>query len=656
MKIESIRIENFRIFKDQTINLTDFNCLVGANGTGKSTVIYALNIFFREFSSELGKEDFHAENTDVTNTDAPVKITVTFTNLSDEAKENLKHYVRHDKLVVTAEAKYDSSQEKANVKQYGSRLVIKEFGEFFEKHDSSGVRVSELRECYVKIKMIYPELPNKSTKQDMHDALRTYEEEHKELCELVPSEDQFYGFSRGVNLLSPFIQWVFIPAVKEATDEQRESKNTALGKILQRTVRSDVNFDQQIKDLREHTREDYQKIIDKQQDVLSKISTTLTNRIIEWAHPNASLKLEWMQDPDKGVSINEPYAEIIASEGLFKGNISRFGHGLKRSYLFALLQVLAEIDNDKQPRMILACEEPELYQHPPQARNLSYVLQRLSEQNSQVIICTHSPLFIHGDKIESIRKFNIDQDGSSVVNQIEMSELCKTLRDIDCLTEEQRTIALLPKLHQELQPHINEMFFTPVLVLVEGLEDLAYLKSHLHLTGELKSFLRYGCHIVPANGKSGLIKPYAIAKQLNIPTFIIFDADGDEPDQGKRIYHKKENERLMKLHGSIPLVPFPPDIILLGDIIVWDTEIAKCVSKDYAQDQWDRCWNRALSSYDNMKNSKKNVIVIAEFMEILYGEAGKSQKLEDACEMIIEFAKKNSPIYTSTSNQASSEA
>ena len=48
MKIESVRIENFRSFKDETILLDDYACFVGPNGAGKSTVINALNVFFRQ--------------------------------------------------------------------------------------------------------------------------------------------------------------------------------------------------------------------------------------------------------------------------------------------------------------------------------------------------------------------------------------------------------------------------------------------------------------------------------------------------------------------------------------------------------------------------------------------------------------------------------
>ena len=46
MKLTEIKIKNFRSFKDENIPLEDYTCLVGPNGTGKSAVLMALNVFF----------------------------------------------------------------------------------------------------------------------------------------------------------------------------------------------------------------------------------------------------------------------------------------------------------------------------------------------------------------------------------------------------------------------------------------------------------------------------------------------------------------------------------------------------------------------------------------------------------------------------------
>ncbi|WP_443197812.1 AAA family ATPase, partial [Pseudoalteromonas sp. GABNS16H] len=37
MNISSIRIENFRAFKDETVEFGNYSCFVGPNGAGKST-------------------------------------------------------------------------------------------------------------------------------------------------------------------------------------------------------------------------------------------------------------------------------------------------------------------------------------------------------------------------------------------------------------------------------------------------------------------------------------------------------------------------------------------------------------------------------------------------------------------------------------------
>jgi ABC-type transport system involved in cytochrome bd biosynthesis fused ATPase/permease subunit len=48
VRIKSVRIKNLRLIADQTVEFDRYNCLVGANGAGKSTVLCALNVFFRE--------------------------------------------------------------------------------------------------------------------------------------------------------------------------------------------------------------------------------------------------------------------------------------------------------------------------------------------------------------------------------------------------------------------------------------------------------------------------------------------------------------------------------------------------------------------------------------------------------------------------------
>jgi energy-coupling factor transporter ATP-binding protein EcfA2 len=330
LKIASVRIENFRSFKDETVPFNDYACLVGPNGAGKSTVLTALNAFFRESDglptdlSQLDEEDFHCRGTD-----NPIRITVTFTDLSVKAKEDFVDYVRQDQLVVSAVAIFDENTRKAPVLQYGQRKAMRAFAPFFEAA-KSGTRVADLKGLYNGIKEQFPELEAPGTKDAMIGALQQYESEHPGDCELIPSEDQFYGFSKGTNRLDKHIQWVYVPAVKDASSEQVEARNSALGKLLSRTVRSQTNFDESVKELRTGMQRQYQELLDGNQRFLDDISQSLQTRLSEWSHPDARLRLQWKQDPDKSVRVEEPWAHILAGEGDFEGELARFGHGLQR--------------------------------------------------------------------------------------------------------------------------------------------------------------------------------------------------------------------------------------------------------------------------------------------------------------------------------------
>ena len=46
MKIQSVRIKNFRALKDVTIPFDSVTTFIGPNGAGKSTVLRALDWFF----------------------------------------------------------------------------------------------------------------------------------------------------------------------------------------------------------------------------------------------------------------------------------------------------------------------------------------------------------------------------------------------------------------------------------------------------------------------------------------------------------------------------------------------------------------------------------------------------------------------------------
>ncbi|MHA2061621.1 MAG: ATP-dependent nuclease [Candidatus Sifarchaeia archaeon] len=642
MRIKSIKVENFRCIKLEEVFLDNYTCLVGPNGTGKSTILTALNIFFRNKNSaptnvqQLDEEDFNHKNVN-----EPARITLTFVDLNDEAQEEFKAYFRQNELNIFAEAVWNKETRLAEVKHYGLRRVVKDFSSYFKAIDEKE-KVSELKIIYTGMRKIYPELPTPGTKDQMTMALREYEEKHPEKCDLLPSEDQFYGWSKGANKLEKYIQWVYIPAVKEASSEQEETKSSALGLLLERTVRRKIDFNEEIKNLYEETVTKYEDILDSKSDVLNSISSNLQTRLREWSHSRSALKLRWSYDPMKSLIINEPLAKVDVGEDEFLGDLSRLGHGLQRSFLLAILQELAQgEDQENVPSLVLGFEEPELYQHPPQARHIRNVLETLSDKNNQVIITTHSPYFISSNGFENVRRFiKCRKTNNANITQTTYEELSQKL----AVALDEKPIkpsSMMAKVDQIMQPSLNELYFSSVAILVEGVEDVAFISTHLLISELWTEFHGLGCHFIICEGKSNLSRPLSIANALSIPVFALFDSDINNEDQQDK--NERDNKCILSLCNAEDFDALSTNTLFGNNYVMWSPNLTKVIKNEIGEEKWLKKQDEVRKQLDltdgiNQKNSR----LIAATLETLNKEGWRSENLNKTTKKILEFARRES--------------
>jgi putative ATP-dependent endonuclease of the OLD family len=643
MKLRNLRIENFRSFKDETISFDDYTCLVGPNGAGKSAVLTALNVFFRNTASTatnvntLSEEDFHHRNTGT-----PIKITLTFDSLSEPAARDLQLYVRHGQLTAFARAEWDGDAENAIVRQYGARLVMKKFAPYFEA-SGKGAKVPELKSIFAKIRDEFPDLPESSTKGAMEQALRDYEEQHVEQCELLDDANQFYGWSKGTNLLDKYIQWVYVPAVKDASTEQEESSKTALGQLLERTIRTRVDFQEPINELKKRLETEYRELIDKEQAILTDLQGSLEKRLRSWANPSASVALKWHYDPNKSLVVNEPMARASIGEDTFIGEVARLGHGMQRAFIVSILQELAGSDQEGGPTLLLGFEEPELYQHPPQAQHIAGLLDILTTQatrNTQIVVSTHSPYFVSSKGFESVRvvrKRRIEPCSlvSSTTYEKVERRLAQALGESPGLPT-----ALMARVEQIMQPSQRELFFTPVVVLVEGIEDIAFISTHLQLTDRWSRLRELGCHFVLADGKSPMSRPLAIAKELCIPVFVIFDGDAEQRDKDTKAANEKDNSCILRLCGLSAFDPTPADHFWHDGVVMWRLSMTRVVPDDFGDGVWTKAEETARKKCGFAGIRRKNNLLIAATLEELASQGKTSAVLSRLCDGILAFAEK----------------
>jgi putative ATP-dependent endonuclease of the OLD family len=82
---------------------------------------------------------------------------------------------------------------------------------------------TEFNSIYAKLQETFTDLPAARSKDAKAEALRQYESEHPDKRVLIPSDDHFYGIN-STGKLAPFVQWVYVPAVKDAGQEGQEAR------------------------------------------------------------------------------------------------------------------------------------------------------------------------------------------------------------------------------------------------------------------------------------------------------------------------------------------------------------------------------------------------------------------------------------------------
>ncbi len=106
-----------------------------------------------------------------------------------------------------------------------------------------------------------------------------------------------------------------------------------------------------------------------------------------------------------------------------------------------------------------------------------------------------------GDGFEDVRLVRTPaRNTGSLISSLTFDTLCARIRTALGDDPSRKLEGLIAKIHQALRPHIAEMFFARVPILVEGLEDASYITTALHHFGQWSEFRRLGCHIIPVNG------------------------------------------------------------------------------------------------------------------------------------------------------------
>lgn len=564
MIIRDVHVKSFRSILDESLPCDCLTALVGRNGAGKSSFLRALELFY-DPSARVALEDFYAEDDT-----QEIEIAVTFAELIEEEMDFFSPYVDNETLTVVRVFSLVPGSKSGTY--HGMRLQ----NPAFMAVRNAG-RKTDIRAKYDELRSTaeYSDLPSVRSADLALEALEEWESEHPDDCRRLRDDGQFFGFTGvGQGYLGRHTRFIRVPAVRDASDDATEKSGSCVTEIMDLVVRSVLATRRDITAFKEDTLETYREILDPSKlTELTRLQTQLTNTLKNYA-PDAAVSLRWADLADFDIPM--PGAEVKLKEDGYESTVQRTGHGLQRAFILTMLQHLmaareieatttegsglekgaSSAEGMRLPSLVLAIEEPELYQHPSRQRHLASVLLKLAQgsipgvaERTQVIYSTHAPLFVGLDRFDHIRLLRKADNGTQrpKVTKVAKAEL-ETVAEELWKASHQKGVeftaaTLRPRLQALMTPWVNEGFFADVAVLVEGEDDRAAILGGARSMGH--DFDSGGISVIPCGGKNNLDRPLVIFRQLGIPCYVVWDSD-----HGDAEVKPETNRYLLRLVGQ----------------------------------------------------------------------------------------------------------
>ncbi|WP_165978258.1 ATP-dependent nuclease [Actinomadura darangshiensis] len=540
-----MRIQNYRCLPDVDIDFDDITTFIGPTGVGKSAVLRALDWFFNGTAQALTAEDVWvgAER-------RQISVEVEFCDLTDLDRDALGKYAAGNTGTVRLWRRWEDGRDKLSGRTLSYPAF--EYVRRAEKLSELNTRYKELREQRSDLG-----LPAARSAAKAEDAMTAWERAHHD--ELVPMElaadGHFFGFA-GQAKMSGLFDYVFVSADLRASEEGRDVKGSIIGRILDQAVDRSL-AEQDFLEL-QTVFDDRRGKIHKEhfESQLEELSDELTQEV-EQLTVGRKLRVS-SHVPE--MRIPQPQFQVSVEDGSASTRVDQQGHGFQRALLITALRVLAERRASESSRTVfLAIEEPELFQHPLQARTFASVLRELAGQHErgiQITYATHSPYFLEPEGFDQVRRLTRAIEAGAPTVGIHATTYAAVQGRLGTSKGDAK---LLKQFARAYLTELPEAMFARCVLLVEGISDKGLLEGCGMRDDPLN---RNGIIVVQVNGKQNLRLPYAILATLGIPTFMVFDGDAhnaarrpDDTDQtlATRIaLESKKNCQLLTLLGEEP--------------------------------------------------------------------------------------------------------
>ncbi len=534
MKISEIEISGFKSLRHLKMKINDMHILIGANNAGKSNILESLNLFFTASKCAVSSNMFCQLGG---NDCDKIEITVSFEHLTDEEKKRFLKHIGDGKLKVRRVAERERD-EKGSL----SDGTLGPFLSVVQKPNDPllGLKKTEITSTTVKELVDNYKLPsyvNGTRGPTVEKVKENWESLCRDLASIKGMSPEFIestvlGYTSVAQGNLPKFLW--LPAVREATDELKTTQNTLFGEIFKQIIQTeDLGFSTTVQ-------EKLGEINDALNPVRSDGAVIEPDAISIFESEMTEIYQEHMPDVTVHLNFQLPTLEkLLFSGSIIKVNdgvistIDNKGHGAQRLFILSLLRLYAKRlvlnSGESERTFILAIEEPEIYLHPPAQRNLFSILKRMSSQR-QILLCTHSPYFIDMHEYRNVCVVYRD-------SKHHPTKIFQTNQDIFD-TDENNDFKLI----SQIDPTRSEIFFSKKVILVEGDTErltLPIIAERMGIDVALQ-----GITIIASGGKTLIPFFMTILNIFNIPYLAMYDEDPFQESENIEDLDETERSKL----------------------------------------------------------------------------------------------------------------
>jgi predicted ATP-dependent endonuclease of OLD family len=543
MRLRKFEVHNFKGIHEASFEWSDLITLIGENNSGKSSVLQALDWFL---SGRQIRDEALFQNK-IMDEDHTIELIGNFDNLTENEKKSIAVRGRmHDEQWIIKKRYWrgenDQNREEAGrwQEQYYSFSSQEEFIDWPSLDTSWGAFPQDYNDLVQQI----PDRgtrPNNQTREALREIVRQQRPDLVRQTEPIWISNPGGGASWKSNANSIIPRYILVKAVHDASEEAISKESSTYGKIVNLIIEKKIMVRPEVVQLKKQM-EVVLKLFrpdpenpEAQAPEIKELENRINKRLGQVIQGIASIQTS---EVDLGpVLLPSTTLELKDREDSIPTSVGHQGHGLQRTLILTLLQILIEVEAEtdvtegeraaESRATILGVEEPELCLHPQMERKMRDLLFKLASQEGYQVICTtHSPVFLDmSQRHKSIVR--VVKDPSGTVNFFQVTS--DLFDGLDAQSERDRL-----KLIAAFHPTVNEVFFARRVVLVEERTTLTVFERAAELTGVFDRHpnIRRDITLIDCDGKANIPMFQKVLNHFQIPYTAVHDEDlGNEIEQ-----------------------------------------------------------------------------------------------------------------------------